>query len=144
MAKDALFSLEIDVTAFEKYQEVLERVGNEFKNFERNYITALANEILKKAIPLTPVDTGRLRRSYKVSKIEEKGEDLEITVYNDARDNGASESYASYVELGHYTRNRIRWVEGRFMLTISTDEVRNEMERIFDMMFTKWAKEMGL
>lgn len=144
MAKDALFSLEIDVTAFEKYQEVLERAGNEFKNFERNYITALANEILKKAIPLTPVDTGRLRRSYKVSKIEEKGEDLEITVYNDARDNGASESYASYVELGHYTRNRIRWVEGRFMLTISTDEVRNEMERIFDMMFTKWAKEMGL
>ena len=144
MAKDALFSLEIDVTAFEKYQEVLERAGNEFKNFERNYITALANEILKKAIPLTPVDTGRLRRSYKVSKIEEKGEDLEITVYNDARDNGASESYASYVELGHYTRNRIRWVEGRFMLTISTDEVRNEMERIFNMMFTKWAKEMGL
>lgn len=144
MAKDALFSLEIDVTAFEKYQEVLERAGNEFKNFERNYITALANEILKKAIPLTPVDTGRLRRSYKVSKIEEKGEDLEITVYNDARDNGASESYASYVELGHYTRNRIRWIEGRFMLTISTDEVRNEMERIFDMMFTKWAKEMGL
>lgn len=144
MAKDALFSLEIDVTAFEKYQEVLERAGNEFKNFERNYMTALANEILKKAIPLTPVDTGRLRRSYKVSKIEEKGEDLEITVYNDARDNGASESYASYVELGHYTRNRIRWVEGRFMLTISTDEVRNEMERIFDMMFTKWAKEMGL
>lgn len=144
MAKDALFSLEIDVTAFKKYQEVLERAGNEFKNFERNYITALANEILKKAIPLTPVDTGRLRRSYKVSKIEEKGEDLEITVYNDARDNGASESYASYVELGHYTRNRIRWVEGRFMLTISTDEVRNEMERIFDMMFTKWAKEMGL
>lgn len=144
MAKDALFSLEIDVTAFEKYQEVLERAGNEFKNFERNYITALANEILKKAIPLTPVDTGRLRRSYKVSKIEEKGEDLEITVYNNARDNGASESYASYVELGHYTRNRIRWVEGRFMLTISTDEVRNEMERIFDMMFTKWAKEMGL
>lgn len=144
MAKDAFFTLDVDISQFEIYQEVLEGAKVKFKDFERLYITALANEIIKKAIPITPVDTGRLRRSYKVSKIQEKGDSLEITVYNDARDNGASESYASYVELGHFTRNRVKWIEGRFMLTVSTDEVRNEMNRVFDILFDKWVKENGL
>lgn len=32
--------------------------------------------------------------------------------------------YASYVEFGHRTRNHSGWVEGKFMLTISEQEVQ--------------------
>lgn len=33
--------------------------------------------------------------------------------------------YASYVEFGHRTRNHAGWVQGRFMLTISEQEIRD-------------------
>lgn len=33
--------------------------------------------------------------------------------------------YASYVEYGHRTANHKGWVKGRFMMTISEDEVRS-------------------
>lgn len=33
--------------------------------------------------------------------------------------------YASYVEYGHRTRNHKGWVNGRFMMTISAEEVEN-------------------
>ena len=100
--------------------------------------------VMEKVIPRTPVDTGRLRRSWKISKVTEKGGTLEITIFNDARDNGMDESYASYVEYGHFTRGRVSWVEGVWMLTVSTDEVKNEMSRVWNRLFNEFVKEAGL
>lgn len=96
------------------------------------------------AIPRTPVDTGRLRRSYKVSSVTRRGNDLTIVVYNDAREDGAGESYASYVEFGHFTRNRVTYVEGVRMITLATDEVLNEMHSVWNMLFNQFVKEVGL
>ena len=62
----------------------------------------------------------------------------------DARDNGADESYASYVEYGHFTRGRVSWVEGRRMLTMATDEVVADMNRVWNILFNNFVKEMGL
>jgi hypothetical protein len=40
--------------------------------------------------------------------------------------------YASYVEFGHRTRNHEGWVEGKFMLTISEQEIERDAPRILE------------
>lgn len=50
--------------------------------------------------------------------------------------------YASYVEYGHRTRNGggIGWVEGKFMLTISEEEVRRSAPRVLE---NKMKEKLG-
>lgn len=139
-----MFGYSIDTRAISEYQMKVLRASNRLKDFERKFLNTLANMVMQRVMPRTPVDTGRLRRSWKVSKVYEKGNVLQITIYNDARDNGADESYASYVEFGHFTRGRVSWVEGVWMLTISTDEVKAEMTRVWNNLFNQFVKEMGL
>lgn len=139
-----MFGYSIDTKAISEYQMRVLRASNRLKDFERKFLNTLANMVMQRVMPRTPVDTGRLRRSWKVFKVSEKGNVLQITIYNDARDNGADESYASYVEFGHFTRGRVSWVEGVWMLTISTDEVKAEMNRVWNKLFDQFVKEMGL
>lgn len=134
----------IDTKAINEYQLKVLKAKDKLKDFERKFLNTLANMVMQRAIPNTPVDTGRLRRSYKVTKVREMGSTLEITIYNDARDNGADESYASYVEFGHFTRGRVTWVEGHWMLTIATDEVRAEMTRVWNQLFEEFVKEADI
>ena len=49
--------------------------------------------------------------------------------------------YASYVEYGHRTRNHKGWVEGKFMLTVSEDEIRRSAPRILEKKLEKYLKE---
>lgn len=48
--------------------------------------------------------------------------------------------YASYVEFGHRTRNHKGWVEGRFMLTLSSQEIQQEAPKIIE---NKLKKKLG-
>lgn len=48
--------------------------------------------------------------------------------------------YASYVEYGHRTRNHKGWVEGKFMLTISEDEIRNSAPNILQKKLKNYLK----
>ena len=139
-----MFGYTIDTREISEYQMRVLRAEKKLKDFERRFLTTLANMVMQKVIPNTPVDTGRLRRSYKVTRVKTKGDMLEITIYNDAKDNGAMESYASYVEYGHFTRGRVSWVEGHWMLTIATDEVKAEMTRVWNQLFDEFVKEAGL
>lgn len=134
----------IDTKSLNEYHLKVLNATNKLKDFEKKFLTTLANMVMQRAIPNTPVDTGRLRRSYKVTKVEQKGDTLEITIYNDAKDDGAAESYASYVEFGHFTRGRVSWVEGHWMLTIATDEVQAEMNRVWNQLFNEFIKEVGI
>lgn len=139
-----MFGYSIDTKSLSEYQVRVLRAAKKLEDFERKFLNTLANMVMQKVIPRTPVDTGTLRRSWKVSKITKKGNTLQITIYNDARQNDMQESYASYVEYGHFTRNRVSWVEGRWMLTTSTDEVKAEMTRVWNMLFDEFVKEAGL
>lgn len=138
------YGYSIDTKAISQYQRNVLEASKKLKDFERRFLETLAGMVMEKVIPRTPVDTGRLRRSWKISKVTEKGGILEITIFNDARDNGMDESYASYVEYGHFTRGRVSWVEGVWMLTVSTDEVKNEMSRVWNRLFNEFVKEAGL
>ena len=127
-----------------QYQRNVLEASRKLKDFERRFLETLAGMVMEKVIPRTPVDTGRLRRSWKISKVTVKGNTMEISIYNDARDNGMDESYASYVEFGHFTRGRLSYVEPVWMLTISTDEVKAEMTRAWNQLFNEFVKEAGL
>lgn len=48
--------------------------------------------------------------------------------------------YASYVEFGHRTRDHKGWVQGRFMLTISEQEIERDAPKILE---RKLAKKLG-
>lgn len=48
--------------------------------------------------------------------------------------------YASYVEFGHRTANHKGWVNGRFMLTISEQEIQQAAPAIIE---KKLMKQMG-
>lgn len=63
---------------------------------------------------------GHLRRNWQVGNVEKHGSAYVVEIYNNVE-------YASYVEYGHRTRNHKGWVEGRFMATISMDEIERQM-----------------
>lgn len=66
-------------------------------------------------------------------KVNKVGNDYVIEIINPV-------FYASYVEFGHRTRNHKGWVEGKFMLTISEDEIRNSAPRILEKKLKNYLK----
>ena len=64
----------------------------------------------------TPKKTGRLQDSWKVGKIEKRGDEYYIEVYTNVE-------YAEPVEYGHRTRGGKGFVKGKHMMAISLEEV---------------------
>lgn len=84
-----------------------------------NRIALLAIRKVKKMSPVG--ETGDLRDNWK-HHVVKRGEDFTILIYNQVE-------YTSFVELGHrivVAGKTVGWVEGRFMLKLTKDE----MERI--------------
>lgn len=64
---------------------------------------------------------GNLRRNWQVGNVVRKGNAFEVEIYNNTE-------YASFVEHGHRAgKNSTRWVEGRFMMTISLKEIERQL-----------------
>lgn len=87
----------------------------------------------------TPVDTGNLKRRWRITSVYRlpSSNSLAFALINDA-------DYASYVELGHTTRNREGWVEGYFMATISMAELERKLPRRFTLQFNKLLARHGV
>lgn len=98
----------------------------------------IAQLAIRKVKKMTPVDTGDLRNNWKFHVVK-KGDTYIIVIYNQLE-------YASFVEKGHrivIAGKTVGWVEGRFMLKLTEDEmlriaprmwqreVEKEMRRIF-------------
>lgn len=107
-------------------------------------IKEIASRVLTKVIKRTPVGVysnktgGTLRRGWSTSKalnVSKKGNNYVIDIINPVE-------YASYVEYGHRTRNHTGWVEGRFMLTISTQEVENITPKILERRLKAMLKDV--
>lgn len=48
--------------------------------------------------------------------------------------------YASYVEYGHRTSNHAKWVPGKFMMTISENEIRRIAPQLLEKRLTEFLK----
>ncbi|NFF59845.1 HK97 gp10 family phage protein [Clostridium botulinum] len=68
---------------------------------------------------------GHLRRNWQVGNVEKRGNSYVVEIFNNTE-------YASFVEYGHRTRNHNGWVEGRFMATISMQEIERKLPKFLE------------
>lgn len=151
MARSGTFNFQ----DFEKIKNNLEKLNQEQVDL---FIDACAKELaarlLAKVIKRTPVGDypnssgkkgGTLRRGWtggKNSSAVAYADSLTIHHFGDAYviEIINPVEYASYVEFGHRTANHKRWVNGRFMLTISEQEIQQAAPAIIE---KKLMKQMG-
>lgn len=151
MARSGTFNFQ----GFEKIKNNLEKLNQEQVDL---FIDACAKELaarlLAKVIKRTPVGDypnssgkkgGTLRRGWtggKNSSAVAYADSLTIHHFGDAYviEIINPVEYASYVEFGHRTANHKGWVNGRFMLTISEQEIQQAAPAIIE---KKLMKQMG-
>jgi hypothetical protein len=138
-----------------KFQEKLNKLNEkEINAFIESCAKELAARLLAKVIKRTPVGDypkssgkkgGTLRRGWTAGKnqsaagyvqslnVNQFGGTYVIEIVNPVE-------YSSYVEFGHRTRDHKGWVQGKFMLTISEQEIENDAPRILE---RKLEKKLG-
>lgn len=131
---------------FERLYEQLEGQDEKIERFIDSCAKELAARLLAKVIKRTPVGVypngsgkvgGTLRRGWTGGQrsngaayaqslpVHHYGGYYVIEITNPVE-------YASYVEFGHRTRNHSGWVEGKFMLTISEQEIQSAAPGIIE------------
>lgn len=128
----------VDYKQLKKLQEQIEQFEKLDKEaFYTQTIKEIAARLLSKVIKRTPVDNGTLRRGWTAAselKVTKTGDTYEVEIINPVE-------YAPYVEYGHRTPNHEGWVEGRFMLTISENELDAQAPKIIEKKLQKWLGE---
>lgn len=81
-----------------------------------NTVDKIGTELLAKTVLKTPVDTGKLKKSWGYKNINSN----EGVVYTEL-------DYSVPVEFGH--RNGSTMIDGRYMLTRSVEEIENEIDQ---------------
>lgn len=140
----------INFDDFKRLRDNLEQLQNgELEQFIDRCAKELAARLLAKTVKRTPVGQypdrvgGTLRRGWTAGQsvsnyvnglmVHHYGGYYVIEITNPTE-------YASYVEFGHRTRNHTGWVEGKFMLTISEQEIQSNAPAILE---SKLKKELG-
>lgn len=127
-----------DYRELEKYIKNFQKASDHFEQWLISFLQENANWLLKQTVESTPVDTGNLRRQWRITKVRKlSSENIGFALVNYA-------DYASYVELGHTTRNRKNWVEGYYMCTISMKKLEQYLPRRFEKEFMIYMKGYGL
>lgn len=139
--------IKVQFNGLKEFQKIIEDMEKEKEQLMIDTIKELAARLLRKVIKRTPSDTGNLRRNWTVSDVRKNGGNYEIEVSN-------STEYASYVEFGHRQtpgrfvpaigkRLKKSWVKGKFMLTISEDELKRQAPAVIEKKITEWLKKLG-
>ena len=146
----------VDINDLINFKNNIEKsLGSQQLNlFIESCAKELAARLLAKVIKRTPVGQypkssgkkgGTLRRGWTGEKnqsgsayaqslnVSRTGNVYTIEIVNPVE-------YASYVEFGHRTRNHEGWVEGKFMLTISEQEIERDAPKILE---NKLKKKLG-
>ncbi|MEC1178538.1 HK97 gp10 family phage protein [Metasolibacillus meyeri] len=134
--------------------------GGHTEAFMRECLIELAKKLWKKTKNKTPFNTGLLRNTWQIGTISKIGDIYEIEVYNDTE-------YAEFVEHGfkaHWVPGRWEghqfiydpkerksgmfvgkpgtYVEGKFMLKLSEQELEREMERFLQRKQEQFLRKM--
>lgn len=111
------------------FQKVLDE--NVVDRWIKEFLLEMAFRAERKIKKRTPVGVykdktgGHLRRNWQVGNVEKRGNAYVVEIFNNVE-------YASYVEYGHRTRNHKSWVEGRFMATISMQEIERDLPKFLE------------
>lgn len=148
----------------------LKKLSNNLDNYLRttDILESVAKELtarlLGKVIPRTPVGQypkstgkvgGTLRRGWTTDSQEqaERGSNIDINAYVNSIEVYKTDKYveilvinpveyASFVESGHRTRGGAGWVNGRHMLRISVNELKNDSPKIIRKRIEKELREV--
>ncbi|MFZ0577721.1 MAG: HK97 gp10 family phage protein [Psychrobacillus psychrotolerans] len=142
-----------DFQQLKRLQKKMEKLqSGDFEKFCEEAAKELAARLLGKVIRRTPVDDGVLRRGWTVqteSQAQAGGNPKDVKAYAESlivtKVGSMYEievinpvNYASYVEFGHRTANHAGWVNGRFMLTISEQELDAQAPKILEKKLVKF------
>jgi len=146
----------LDYDELQKLKERIMLYGDptQMDKFLNSCAKELAARLLAKVIKQTPVGQypsgsgktgGTLRRGWTAGQDSNAAAYANTLTVNKVGSNYVIEivnptEYASYVEFGHRTRNHKGWVEGKFMLTISEDEIRRSAPRILEKKLKDYLK----
>ncbi|MGN4127626.1 HK97 gp10 family phage protein [Lysinibacillus sphaericus] len=128
----------VDLRELKAFERKLAKLATaDYKKFCEDAAKEVAARLLGKVIrrtPVAPVNGGTLRRGWTIGQVKQNGAIYEIEVINNTE-------YAQYVEFGHRTSNHQGWVNGRFMMTISADQVEQQAPAILEKKLMKMLKE---
>lgn len=110
---------------FEQLKEDMKELVNNQDEFIESCAKELASVLWSSLVHNTPVDNGTLRRGWIVGDIIKQGNIYKIEIVNPVE-------YASYVEFGHRTANHKGWVNGRFFMQKSIQEIERLTPRILE------------
>lgn len=130
--------MSFDYREFKKFYEGMVKAYSDLEDFLIDFLLEEARWLEGETKDHTPVDTGNLRRRWRITKVYKLSSgNLGFVLINDA-------DYASYVEDGHTNRNREGWVEGYYMATISIQKLQSRMPADFDMEFRLFLRKHGV
>ena len=119
----------VNLNGLKQFQQNLAKLNEaQRQQWNEAAVKELAARLLAKVKKRTPVGAyaksagkkgGTLRRNWTVGSVKKRGEEYTIEIFNPTH-------YAPYVEFGHRTANHKGWVDGRFMLTISEQELQRD------------------
>lgn len=141
-----------DYKEFEKFKDKITQLEDKQNEFMEACAKELAARLLAKAIKRTPVRKkedcppgvvgGTLRRGWTAGKDVDKTINAAKQFTNELKVNKVGDAYkieitnpveyASYVEFGHRARNHKDWVEGKFMMTISEQEIQTIAPKVLE------------
>ena len=129
--------MSVDYSEFIKFRDKFERLSNEFENFLKQFLIKQALDVLAKTKRNSPVDTGLLRNSWTIGEVVRDGDTLKVTISNPVE-------YAKYVEYGHMDRGHKKWINGKFMCSLSIIEVKKKMPQRFKKEFETWFASFNM
>lgn len=118
-------SVTFDVSSLKDFKDQLKGLGGIVDSIIQEALEECVAREMRMAKKLTPVDTGNLRRAWRITDVKKDGDSYQVTLYNNS-------DYADYVEFGHRTIDHKNWVPGKFMLTISERQIEAVIESIVD------------
>ena len=144
----------VDLREFKQLQDKISKMDREFENFLKEYMVEMAERVIAKTKPRTPVGTpestgipnyvgGTLRRNWQLGKIIAEGKKISVEILNPTE-------YATEVEYGHRIMGgaghsiEVGWKDGRFMLTTSVNEIRNQMPLRYAQKLKAYCDNLGL
>lgn len=126
-----------DFKQFQEYCKKYSEMATEFQAWFTDWLYEMAERTIARTKLRTPVDTGALRDAWTIGGVKRSGNNFEIELVNNME-------YASYIEYGTPARPNWKWADGAHMLTISMNEIIEQMPKRFDKAFTEFLKQNGL
>lgn len=134
-----------DYSEIEAFGKRLDRAQEIMDELFQEAIKEIALDFLVIAKGRTPEKTGLLKDRWRIGEIQKQGNSYTIEVFDNTE-------YASFVENGHRTRkgkgkkisriNSKAWVEGRFMMKLTEDDIAIRMPGYLNKLYDKLAEEL--